>query len=363
MNIFDYGIDDMLFSCVLGSNVYCKEKISKTVYGEERIYVSHAIGNHKDLYYLRPIPNDCLIINSFTLFKNMVLDPPIKGSCVWPVDIVEFKESAEVPISRTNNKGTELKKCKYAFVFSDPGDVAVISLERYFRPDPQKLGYDCPQDFYWKSNEKLIFLLLTQMVILQKNGYSYPTLSDDNIFFTIKDGNPTEAMVDFNFFVFSQTFLSSKKVPIKESYLDWEYSDKYSYSDILCVDLYSESHSLAAILFRLSVGKLPYESFLLSAQNATPEEHIEWLSQYQKEENKRFVFCREDFDNYDDGLGLGGENDKYRSYWDGLTTNLKDMFINSLRRSNVLREKTETIRYTAEDWIRAFSKLFDWKID
>ena len=361
MDIIDYQIDNILFSCIIGSNIYCREKKEdKEVYGELRAFISHAVGNYKDLYYLKPIPDDCLDNNRLNALKNMILNPPIKGTCVWPVDIVEFSEPIDFSIAFANEMGRQTKSCKYAFVFSDPGKVGVVPLKRYFRPNPNEIGYDCPEGFCWKTNEKIIKLLLEQLVILQENGYCYPTLSDDNIFYVLENGIPAKAIIDFNCYVFSRKSLIRKSVSIDKQYMDLEYSDMRIVDNSPQIDLFTEAHSLAAILFRLCVGKLPYEGINISAQNASPEEHREWLVQYQRSENQRFIFSKEDFPDYNDGLGLSSVNDEYREYWHGLAGDVQDMFINELRRSNILREGRELVCYTAENWLKAFGLQYNW---
>ena len=193
------------------------------------------------------------------------------------------------------------------------------------------------------------------MKTLQNEGYCSPMLSDDDIFFVVDGERIIETVIDSNAILM---YGNEAKISPPEELLDYEYLDYYYFvSNPRTLDRFSESHSLAAMLFKMSIGVLPYASFNLGFFNQDQDDLRNWLVNYQSKDNQRFVFCND----YPDANGVGYDiivNDVVLPKWKGLTSEIREMFCKSLCRDNVLRQNGSPIVYSADEWLNAFKKLY-----
>ena len=200
----DGYIDDTLFSCVVGSNIYKKESEELLVYGQKRVIVSLVDGPEDEKYYLKPLPLSVLggknpEAKNRTCAQTSILHPPLRGSCYWPVDCIEFDEDTTIRIpkkNRTSNDTAE-EKSRYAFVY--PYDGRPVRAMRDLLAPEGDTDYYC-RNVSWKRLRPYIVAFLEQMITLQNEGYSTPMLSDDDIFFAEAGATPT-AIIDCNAFL------------------------------------------------------------------------------------------------------------------------------------------------------------------
>jgi hypothetical protein len=122
------------------------------------------------------------------------------------------------------------------------------------------------------------------------------------------------------------------------------------------MDLASDYYTMAVILFRLAVGRLPYAGSAMDGiANDTPSQHSDWIKKYHQHPN--FIFDPDD--DYNE-IGDFGHEEIYLSRWNALSDELRAMFTAVLRKSNSWREspQTELTFHAPDAWARAFRDHF-----
>ena len=353
----DRYIDDTLFSCVVGSNIYKKESEELVVYGQSRVIVSLVDGPEDEKYYLKPVSTSVLNPQTsahLARIRRSILNPPPRGACYWPVDCIAFDTETTIDIQQKNRTGRDTVEDKSVYAMVFPYDGRPVRALRDLLSPADETDYYC-RNVKWSTMKPYIIAFLKQMITLQNEGCSSPMLSDDDIFF-VEAGPVTTAIVDCNAFLMRR---EDDHFSPPDVLLDYEYLD-YHYFESHTLDRFSESHSLAAMLFKMCIGILPYASANIGNYYQNQDQLLTWLQNYQTEANQRFVFGRD----YPNGNGVGNDylvDNTVLPKWRGLSEELKQMFEMVLCRENVLRTRGRDVvtAYTAEDWLAAFNRFYN----
>jgi hypothetical protein len=123
--------------------------------------------------------------------------------------------------------------------------------------------------------------------------------------------------------------------------------------------LYGDYYSTAAILFRLMIGRLPYEGSGLMAfgtvfdpdWDTDPGTHNDYFRHYVQ--FPHFIFDEKDQSNQ---LGVRTSDDGPRERWSALPQGVRDMFYRTLEQKNA--EGNGNGRYSPQHWMNALQGCF-----
>ena len=130
--------------------------------------------------------------------------------------------------------------------------------------------------------------------------------------------------------------------------------DPYVYENKTEYDYQSEMYILASLLFRLLIGRFPYEGSLMDG--ITKETYFEFQQWVQKYTSRPiFIFDRNDTRN---ALGVFSNEQIFIQRWNRLSDKLKDMFCDFFEESNIMRRDGVLTTYLPEDWEKALSQFY-----
>lgn len=319
----------VLYSLCSGYNFYIQSHHQKyEIFGKSKNVVQHI--KTGELFYVTEFPEK--LIKKFTLnyWIGLIRKPVDLKHFIWPVDIIQIDDD------------------KYALVFPLRALPVFDNFTQVLSNDLQ-LGWNMP----WVKQLTSNFLRALSNFSAQK--YAYHEFSDSNMFFR-KDNY--EVMFDFSFStqriksLFDSQYVDPKRITP-------DYADSYYYSEHRhnLMDLASDYYSVAVILFKLLVGRLPYQGTVMEPEpNSTAQEHSNWLKVYHN--NTYFIFDERDETNHIGGETGFAKDEIFVERWEALPTHVRNMFHNVFQNANVLRSANDLIFYTPQQW---YSALFeDW---
>ncbi len=346
--------DNILYSMLSGHNFYKISELYNTNNKTKHINAFHV----KDNVFtdIRIVDNVNLNTNiSIDLWRRYISNPPGTANILWPIDIVD--------ISTKQTKSSSL--CgTYGLVFSK--NKLILKNEKLLK----ELVYDDVQlDWREKHIQNLIKSLLNELKLIYDFGYSLVSFDCRKISYGYDESKELKVLFDFSF--------STVKLDQYDSY----HNQKFLANDI-CVDfippwfkrdnvdkdykkrdkanISAEYYSIAAILFRLMIGRMPYQGKLMSkfadagylmTLEENEEAHINLMEKYI--ENPIFIFDKNDDSNH---IGDIGDDDMYVERWESLNTDVQNMFLHTF--SKDILENHQRKLYTISDWICALEKLF-----
>jgi len=133
-----------------------------------------------------------------------------------------------------------------------------------------------------------------------------------------------------------------------------DFADSYYYNDARKskMDLASDYYSIAVILFKLLVGKLPYHGKVMEHEpDCGALEHSNWMGVYHK--NTYFIFDPEDDTNHIGGETGFANDEAFVDRWNSLPGRTRGMFIDVFRASNVQRSAGNLVFYPPWEWREA----------
>lgn len=323
--------DRIVFSAISGYNYY---SIPPDII-EKAPIVPAAHRDSDILYKLIPLVslNDWEAQAQIDWYRDFVLAPVPSSQFEWPVDLVRLSVDT----------GRE-EYLYYVFPLRAPQN---------YRPLKHLLYVNMQNDILDWRNEQIrnvAISFLTAMKALYKAGY---TLNDFNIN-RILYHEQTGAVYLQHTSCIRKRGSSHQRNKVDPEQLSIEFSPP---CPIDKPDLYS----IAAILFRLMIGRLPYQGWSLDAIAHVFDHNFYDLDReasYQVffREYRRircFIFDPDDLSN---PLPPGSEADLPRERWNALPTKVRTMFIRSLSYVDPARQDRMTL-YTPSQWLHALESF------
>ncbi len=279
-------------------------------------------------------------------FQKLVEYTMPQNRIEWPVDM------AEISVMKLDESHPKTSYLRY-MVFPMPIISGTWILLRDIICQPT--GSDVLD---WRNEEiqKYCLGFLDALSWMHEMGYAYNDFSPDRILFQSDTGKcyfkfhsgiqpliRKMAVRPLDFSLFSKEFFPS-------SYLEDEVGTvekKKNYRKRI------DEETVPAVLFRMMIGKLPYEGEDMSAYGdilnpdrpmSAPEREIYFQHYHQR---PVFIF---DPDNHRNQLPDIYESRKPRERWESLSPELKTMFVESFKKDKEV--------YTVKRWMRALSNLY-----
>jgi len=319
-----------LYSCGSGYNFYFADECrSCKVFHKSKSVVQHA--KTKDLFYITPFPEDVDNDTKLDFWVELIRKPANLKHYIWPVDI----------IATTDASGNT----RYALVFPFRELPTFENISSLLAKGVQA-GWEAP----WV--QKLVANLLDAWCDFDDLKYVYHEFSVDNMFYQKENFN---VMFDFSFSIHKTENLFDAR-SVSKNRIAPDFADSYYYTDERqsLMDLASDYYSIAVILFRLMIGRLPYQGKVMEHEpNDSELEHENWLEIYHK--NTYFIFDIDDATNQIGGETGFAKDELYVDRWNGLPTHIKNMFHNVFQTANVMRMTDDLIFYSPHEWKEALS--------
>ncbi|MCL1983368.1 MAG: hypothetical protein FWG53_09845 [Clostridiales bacterium] len=296
-----------------------------------------------EVFYMREVPGELAGVFDVGHWTNLIRRPAGLAHYAWPVDVVDM--------------AGERGKPAQALVFPYRPQGEYENLKAFL----SNLDMDStPQNFWPDSGSylglengkirKLADSLLEAWCSYDASKYAYHEFSCDNMYY-----EPTGCRVKFDFsFSTHRAGGLADSAYVERTRVASDYADTHYFNGGTGrMDLASDYYSIAAILFKLLIGKLPYAGGILEGEpNGSEKEHSAWMKAYH--DNPVFIFDQDDRSNK---LGAG-EPDIYENRWMKLTSQLRGMFQSAFKPANALREAQNPQCYSPSDWKSAL-KIID----
>ena len=366
----------VIFSLASGHNFYFYHREKRPVFFDKQAEILEHLkptpfrdGKSREIFYLKKLSKDSGRVMDLKYWLDLIRKPVDAEYYIWPVDIVALSDDPD--------------KSEYALVFPFSAWPDFVHITPFLSnldidANPQNLWPD--SEFYLGRQNPFVRSLITSLLgawrAYDRSNYAYHEFSYANIYYRKND---FRVKFDFSFSAHKVLPTDQTIVPmghikpknnksvllpnpyslipcgeaaiVDESRITADYADPYYYhSQKGGMDLYSDYFAMAAILFKLLIGKLPYAGSILEGEpNIKESEHALWLKIYHK--NPVFIFDLEDRSNR---LG-SGEPEIYQDRWNQLDQSLRNMFHNTFQRVNVLRETADLKFYSPDQWQKALA--------
>lgn len=294
------------------------------IFGKTKPVIRHL--KTGELFYVSEFPEEMNSTVEPDYWAELIQKPANLKHFIWPVDVIIWD--------------TQTKTTGYALVFPmrDTGG---------YIPFSQALAKDSLLEWNVPWVKKLAMNLLDALCGFDECGYAYHEFSDGNMFYR-KD--TLDVMFDFSFSTQRPTGLFDA-VKVLPCHITPDYADSYYYSEKrdFLLDKASDYCSIAVLLFKMMVGRLPYQGAVMEHEpNITETEHKNWIRLYHK--NTFFIFDEKDETNHIGGeLGFA-KDEMFVERWNRLPENIRNMFHNVFQSVNILRTASELIFYSPKQW-------------
>ncbi len=322
--------NNVYISMISGYNLYLETgEFSETVSHNNAIHVTHI--NSEDDCYLVKLNK---LNHKFSLndWIDIILRPANK-SFFWPIDLV-------------------VKDNEYYLVFP-----------RRFIPEIKSLGDLSAKENFLGIEQEHIKPIVNNFLLacdsLYKHSFLYHNWSERCIYVNKKDYSVLIAFCEFTSNGFDKQVYLNNDDYISES------ADPYAFAGKCSYDYYSEMYAIATILFKLLIGRYPYEGSLMdgipkcsdngdmSSWNISKDNDFKyWISQYTS--HPIFIF---DFNDNRNAIGRLAHEKICLQRWDSLTDELKNMFCTMFSESNVLRKNDSVTSFSPKEWLNEIQKL------
>lgn len=297
-------LDNMFFSCLSGYNMYVPSQFQKDT-------MTHLLSDTE--VTVRPIKQlDDEIVQ--TKWRHFIEHPINPNHATWPIDIVSLGDGKMGLIfkKRSLSKLQPIKNVLYRSI--------LLGKEK---EDVQKLTRN----------------LLNAFIDMHDCGYAYHAFDIEKIFYNVET---KEVVFDFTLGMSrhrSDVGFASDVDPeaigieFLPPWIDFDNRSKLSLAD--------DYYSIAALLFRLFIGRMPYQGRLMHTHgnnnimeidmDVDPAAHLNMFTYYH--EHPVFIFDPDD-DSNNVGEVLADEK-QYVSRWNELPENVRDMFIKTFSKQNI----------------------------
>lgn len=312
----------LLFSCLTGYNIYIPSKsgISDRIH----MFTSEEVD-----------VREILLDTSLSVqekWRYFIEYPVSVKHFLWPVDIVEIDK---------DKKGLVFKKRAFP------------------KLEPIKKILYSPELLNWGNTNirSLIKSLLIAFDELHSGGYAYHAFDMDKIFFNELNG---EVLIDFSLAMTRHFFNRQHVDSFSTSAVQMEFLPPWSkFNEDYRLSLEDDYYSLAAMLFRLMIGRMPYQGRLMDGigdimdrqRDVDQGMHLKMFEHYHN--NPVFIFDENDNSN---SIGLYSHEEKIIDKWEGLPNEIRMMFKNVFSKDNIKRNYGNKKLYTAREWIAALEK-------
>lgn len=321
--------DRYLFSMISGYNFY-------QITGRENNIVSAIHYNQDISVQIKIIKADK---TSVDFWNKYISYPPNRKIFRWPIDIVNITET---PLASLGNIGLVFRK--QAFPKMEP-------LKKFVYNDNL---------LDWRNKEIQILILnfLDAIIELNSKSYSFIAFDVNRIFYDI---NTKEVLFDF----FTSTIKKDKNVN-DFSFLGNDIAIDFiapwvQFDSIRFANSQMEQYSLAALLFRLMIGRMPYQgnlfsnrSLLMVEKSDYEEYHREMMEEYLAPPNV-FIFDKNDDSN---SIGLTLKEQEFVERWESLDEEIKSMFYNTFTHDSNKNGMSKAL-YSAQQWKTAIIKSYN----
>lgn len=315
----------VLFSCCSGYNFYFPvNRRPCEVFGKSKNIIQHI--KTEEYFYITEFPEDLNTDLELNYWIELIRKPADLKHYIWPVDVISLSEHLNV--------------VKYALVFPIRALPIFETITTLLSNDMQ-MGWELPWVKKFAAN------LLDAWCQFDSSKYAYHEFSVDNMFYQHENYN---VMFDFSFSTQKVEGLYSTRY-VNKNRVTPDYADSYFYLENRksLMDLASDYYSIAVILFKLLVGRLPYQGKVMEHEpNANELEHNNWMEVYHK--NTYFIFDERDDTNHIGGDTGFAKDELFVERWNGLPDHVKNMFHNVFQTANVLRSADELIFYSPHEW-------------
>lgn len=287
---------EIYFSSLYGTNYY-------SVYnnGSDSIDARHCID--KTDVKINDAPN----MPPLFRVKRLIEAPPDTRRILWPSDVVSFDgEEAVVMKRRAFPQLQTIKQIIY---------------------NESMLGLDKP---YIKE---IISSFLSICLDYDKAGYCYNNYDVENIFY---DPSSYELLFNFTFAVSEKDERYAFSSCAEEFLPPWIDTDKKD-----CLDINSNYYSIAAILFRLIVGRMPYQGANMDTYPWFMNRPDENLDNSLKHDMFLHYFGCPVFifeENEANAIGALTSEEKYINRWENLPEPIRKAFFDCFCSDNVIPE-------------------------
>lgn len=323
------------FSAISGYNYYY---VAEEQQMGEQIFALHA--QSEEMAYLLPFASreTSLTAEEVQWHKEFVFHPMMSSNFEWPIDFLQCKVS-------------EGKYILYnAFPYRAFLNYVPIKKLLYQRRDSKIL------DWRRKPICQVCRSFLLAMQQLDEAGYNYNDFNIERILYQETTG---QVLLRYTPMMRARTEESHLN-PLESATVPKEFAAPYIFGEKFDGFLPKESdyYSVAAILFRLMVGRLPYEGRGLSIYGYVfdPLRDVEALGHntyfQHYHQYPHFIFDPEDDRNR---MAPMQENDVVLERWEELPEQIKEMFRNSLCQ-NTAEHLTGGKLYSPGQWMEACNR-------
>lgn len=299
-----------------------------TLSKDEALLINHINTEESCYCFKSKIVNDKVSVDKW----SQIIKKPACKDFFWPIDIVVQSENEDADIYL-------VFPCVYV--------PEVVSLKNYLLKENSS-GLEN------NGIKVIINNLLSAFDVFENHRYLYNKWTDEFLFLNLKNYSQIISFSEFTNINVESTIKNTLRS--KEMFYS-EYSDPYSIINDTDYDFYSEMYALSTVLFKLLIGRLPYEGAKMDGiPRDNDGELLHWLDVYIK--TPIFIF-----DNDDSRNTIGDfEHEKiFMKRWNSLPKKVKEMFQNVFSESNVMRKNEQIFYYKPSEWIDAL-KSFDFTL-
>lgn len=312
----------LLFSCLSGYNIYLSSK--NGIFDRIHMFTDEAVD-------IREVPG-VTATRAQEKWRYFIEYPINIKHFIWPIDIVEISD----------------------------GTIGLVFRKRAFpKMEPIKKLLYSPDLLNWKNTsiQNIINSLLIAFDDLHSGGYAYHAFDMNKIFFSESNG---EILVDFSLAMTNHFFDRKHIDPLSPEEVQVEFLPPWSsYNEKGFFSLDDDYYSIAAMLFRLMIGRMPYQGRLMDGvgdimdrqRDVDQGMHIKMFEHYHN--NPVFIFDEKDNSN---NIGLYSHEEKIIKKWEELPSEIRVMFNTVFSKNNIGKAYGEKKLYTEREWIDALKK-------
>ncbi len=316
------SVDNILFSSLSGYNLYVPSKNDPST-------MWHMLSETE--VTVRPFNSrDVMAIQK--RWRHLVEQPIDVRHILWPVDVVQIDEHMMGLVFR-----------KRAFPKLEPFKTLLYNTNA--------LGYQN------RAIQTVVTQLLETFAVLHNGGYAYHAFDMNHMFY---DPQTHNILIDFSLAVtrhhgdataLCEVLPELIAVEFLPPWVDFDTPEKLTLLD--------DYYALAALLFRLLIGRMPYQGRLMDGQgdmmdarrDKDPDEHRRMFAYYHS--HPVFLFDPVDTTN---AIGLHTHEEKIIDRWLSLPDTIRSMFLTVFSKDNIDAPYEEKTLYSAAQWLDALQK-------
>lgn len=320
----------LVFSCLSGYNFYHVTQEIVDPSGCKKTLAIHQL-NDTDV----EIRFDTALkgVKSLNRWKYFIEHPVDITNILWPVDIIKDED-------------------QYGLVFRRRAFPALEPLKKL-------LYNDMKLDWRQENIQKLILGFLNLCQNIHTHGYAYHCFDMERMYYNPKD---MSLLFDFSLSM-ARTYdqlhheetigMEDVGIEFLPLWHDMDHANKLTLAD--------DYHAITVILFRMMVGRMPYQGRLMDGigdmmnllRDVDENSHVNMFRQYR--EKPVFIFDPEDQRN---AIGLFDDEQDFIDRWEALPANVREMFTKVLCGDNIRRDQQSRISCSTEEWIGMLTQCF-----